>query len=169
VRSINRASYPQPQRRPGRAPPHISPIQTLQLLPRCVPVAALALSRSRAGTWSGGYPAPQGRLEVKPPLRYPAQRPSPVARHMRCIILHCKLLGEYAHVHRTRISCVCMLPSYALLRWLCAEFIAIIGCQRQGCEWQQFPQAFLRQGALPACGFVSLAGPLDQPLSSSSI
>jgi len=49
------------------APPHIAPIR---LFLRCGPVAAFALSRTRAGTWSGGYPALQYWLEVKPPLQY---------------------------------------------------------------------------------------------------
>ena len=42
---------------------------------------------SRAGTWSGGYPALQDRLEVKPPLQYSFNSTSlTLVQHIPCII-----------------------------------------------------------------------------------
>jgi len=45
-------------------------ISRIRLSLRCGPVAAFALSRTRAGTWSGAYPGLQDRLEDEPPLQY---------------------------------------------------------------------------------------------------
>ena len=93
------------------------PQRILELLLRCSHEVALALPQSRASIWSGGYPALQDRLEVKPPLHYLFNSMSlTLVCCMPCIITIVSISDKWGYAH-------------ASVHWQSPEFIAIIRCQ----------------------------------------